>query len=264
MKRREFLAASSLIGAAPLSSLAAGINKTRNVNREYYELRRYRVLNRSKQNQLNKFLRDAAVPAMNRIGIEPVGVFNVMYGPNNPTIYVLLPHKSIESVATVTSRLMADSEYQKAGASFINAPISKPVYVRIESSLMAAFDEMPKLELPPVSVNKKPRIFELRIYESHSAKAAKKKIHMFNEGGEIQIFRDTGLQPVLFGETLIGPQMPNLTYMLAFDDMAARNKNWDIFRNSPAWQKLSVNQYYADTVSNITDIILRPAPYSQI
>ena len=58
--------------------------------------------------------------------------------------------------------------------------------------------------------------------------------------------------------------MPNLTYMLAFDDLADRDAKWDVFRVDPAWKKLSGDPAYKDTVSNITDIILRPAPYSQI
>ena len=58
--------------------------------------------------------------------------------------------------------------------------------------------------------------------------------------------------------------MPNLTYMLAFEDMTERDKNWDIFRNHPDWLKLKSDPQYKDTVSNITDIILRPASYSQI
>jgi len=52
--------------------------------------------------------------------------------------------------------------------------------------------------------------------------------------------------------------------MLAFQNMADRDKKWDIFRIDPAWKTLSANTAYKDTVSNITDIILRPAPYSQI
>jgi hypothetical protein len=125
---------------------------------------------------------------------------------------------------------------------------------------MVAFKDIPKLEVP----KKKSRIFELRTYESHSIKANKKKIEMFNEGGEIAIFRKTGLQPVFFGETLIGPKMPNLTYMLVFDDLADRDKKWGVFRVDPDWKELRSNPAYRDTVSNITDIILRPAPYSQI
>ncbi len=264
MKRRDFIAATALAGAVPLKTIAAATAPQGNPDPEYYELRQYHLLSRGAIKRLDDFLRDAALPALNRSGIEPVGVFNVMYGPNRPTIYVLLPHKSLESFATTDLRLEADAKYQRAGTSFLEAPLSDPAYVRIENSLMAAFEQIPKLELPAETAEKKPRIFELRTYESHSKKKAKKKIEMFNEGGEIAIFRKTGLQPVFFGETLIGLNLPNLTYMLAFEDMAARDKQWETFREDPDWLKLRANPAYADTVSNVTDIFLRPTPYSQI
>jgi hypothetical protein len=119
---------------------------------------------------------------------------------------------------------------------------------------------MPKVEVPA----KKDRIFELRIYESHTEKAAKKKIEMFNEGKEIELFRKTGLSPVFFGETLMGRGMPNLNYMLVFNDMADRDARWKVFVADPGWKTLSSDAQYKDTVSNITDIILRPTEYSQI
>lgn len=259
MYRRDFLAATSIAGISGLSSLAMAKGSEGN-KQEYYELREYHLHVGPKQRLVGDFLRDVGIPAMNRIGIGPVGVFNSIYGPNVPTLYVLLVHKSLESVVTSSSRLMEDNEYQKAGESFINTPLSEPTFVRMESSLMVAFKELPKLEVP----EKKQRIFELRIYESHSIKAAKKKIEMFNEGGEIALFKKTGLQPVFFGETLIGQKMPNLNYMLVFDDMATRDERWNVFVNSPGWKKLSSVPEYRDTVSNITDIILRPTQYSQI
>ena len=255
MKRREFLAAAGLAG---VSSIASAKEESERGKREYFELRRYHLLNRSKTRVLGDFLQEVGIAAMNRVGIKTVGIFNAMYGPNDPTLYVLLVHKSLESVVTITERLMADREYSKAD--FVHAAITEPAYVRYESSLMVAFSHMPKLEVP----EKKSRIFELRIYESHSIKAVKKKIEMFNEGGEIAIFKKTGLLPVFFGETLIGPKMPNLTYMLVFDDMAMRDKRWGTFGSDPGWRKLRANPAYKDTVSNITDIILRPTRYSQI
>ena len=270
MKRREFLTAASLAGIASMSPLAAATlqgdrfvaNATEGEDgkQEYFEFRQYRLHVGSKKNLLGNFLRNVGIRAMNRIGIGPVGVFNAMYGPNNPTLYVLLVHKNLESVMNSSSRLLAELEPLDRAATYMNAPLSEPTYVRMESSLMVAFKDMPKLEVP----EKGRRIFELRTYESHSIKAAKKKIEMFNEGGEIAIFKKTGLQPVFFGETLIGPQMPNLTYMLAFKNMADRDKKWGIFSGDPDWKKLRANTAYKDTVSNITDIILRPAPYSQI
>ncbi|HIJ53010.1 MAG TPA: hypothetical protein HPP66_07625 [Planctomycetes bacterium] len=58
--------------------------------------------------------------------------------------------------------------------------------------------------------------------------------------------------------------MPNLTYMLVFADMEMRGERWGVFGSDPAWKKLRGNPAYKDTVSNITDIILRPTRYSQI
>ena len=52
--------------------------------------------------------------------------------------------------------------------------------------------------------------------------------------------------------------------MLGFDDMDAKEKNWATFRKDPGWLKLKANTYYKDTVSNITNILLRPASCSQM
>ena len=257
MKRREFLAA-GIAGAAGIEAAAASTGKSDKSKRQYFELRRYHLLNRSKVGEVGDFLREAGIPAMNRIGIKPVGVFTSMYGTSSSILYVLLVHKSLDSVEQASARLLADEGFRKAD--FVNATLSEPGYVRMESSLMVAFKDMPNLEVP----ERKTRIFELRTYESHSIKAAKKKIEMFNECGEIAIFKKTGLRPVFFGETLIGPRMPNLTYMLVFDDMTMRDKRWAIFGSDPDWKKLRANPAYKDTVSNITDIILRPTQYSQI
>ncbi|MHC4743880.1 MAG: NIPSNAP family protein [Planctomycetota bacterium] len=254
MKRRDFLSGVGAAGIAGLGSvsLAAG------GDREYFELRQYRLHGGEKKNMLGNFLRDAGIPAMNRVGIEPVGVFTAKYGPSDPTLYVLMVHKNIESVLTAADRLLADEEFAKSD--FVKASSGNAGYARVESSLMLAFKDMPKLEVP----NKWPRMFELRIYESHSIKAGKKKVEMFNEGGEIAIFKKTGLDPVFFGETIIGPMMPNLTYMLCFEDLNDRDKRWSVFSSSPEWKKLRSDPQYKDTVSNITDIILRPTNYSQI
>ena len=144
-------------------------------------------------------------------------------------------------------------------------PPTEPAYMRVDSFLLAAFAGMPKLELPPGAAENKPRIFELRTYESHSKKANRTKIEMFNSA-EIAIFRRTGLRPVFFGETMVGAGMPSLTYMLTFADMEERTRSWAAFVADPEWKKLSSTPGYTDPeiVSNITNVILSPTPYSQI
>jgi len=266
MKRRAFLKSS--ITAAGVGTLAGAFDAAAAdapTAREYYELRLYHLRRGPKQKLFDDFYKDAAIPALNRAGVGPVGVFSVMTGPDSPTMYVLMPHKSLESFAAANEAVRADAEYQKAGEAFINAPPTDPSYIRVESSLMVAFTGIPKLEVPAGAAGNKPRMFELRTYENHSKKANKKKVEMFNNG-EIGIFRRLGLQPVFFGETLIGTKLPNLTYMLVFDNMAAHDKNWGAFGSDPEWKKLSTTPGYTDPeiVTNISNVFLRPTAYSQI
>src|SRR6185295_2376322 len=247
MQRREFLkssaAAASVAAMSPL--LSANAAEASKSAREFYELRLYHLRRGPMTKRFDDFCRDAAIPAMNRAGIAPVGVFSVMFGPDSPTMYVLLPHKSIESFGTALDRVRADADYQKAGAEFINATPGDPSYIRVEISLLVAFASIPRVEVPAATAAKKPRVFELRTYESHSKKANKKKIEMFNQA-EIGIFRRIGLTPVFFGETLIGSRLPNLTYLLTFDDMADREKKWAAFGADEEWQKLKAAPGYND------------------
>ena len=231
--------------------------------REYYELRLYHLRQGPTIKRFDDFYRDVAVPAWNRAGVKTVGVFDVMVGPDAPTKYALLPFASLDAMMAAREKFEADPAVIKAD--FSNVPATDPAYMRKESSLMLAFSGMPKLEAPPHVAEKKPRIFELRTYEAHSRKANKKKVEMFDIG-EIDIFRRTGLKPVFFGETLVGTKLPNLTYMLVFDDMAARDKNWETFRDDPAWKKLSTTPGYTnpEILTNITNVFLKPTAYSQI
>ena len=84
--------------------------------------------------------------------------------------------------------------------------------------------------------------------------------------GEFDIFKNAGCHPVFFADTLIGPRMPSLTYMLSFADSTALDTGWNAFRNDPAWKKLSSDPKYAfePTVSNITNLVLIPLTASQI
>ena len=260
MDRRDFLAASALAAVSPSRRLE---QLGRADARQYIELRRYHLLPGPKERAFTNFIGDAAVPAMNRAGVTRVGAFTVVYGENAPSLLVVLVHPTLESVVSLRERLAADSVYARAGAAIIEAPMSDPAFVRVESTLLRAFEAMPTVEASAGAGTGKSRIFELRTYESHSNRAALNKLKMFN-AGEIPIFRRTGLTPVFFGETVIGQNMPSLTYMLTFPDMATRDTAWRAFGQDPDWKTLSADPQYRDNVSAISDIILQPTAFSQI
>ncbi|MHC4266821.1 MAG: NIPSNAP family protein [Planctomycetota bacterium] len=241
MKRREFLAASCL-AAASLSDMSTASSKT-SASKQFLELRHYEIDSAEHQEVLDGFLAKVAIPALNRLDIGPIGVF-IMTENENHDLWVLVPHNSLESVATVNTKMLADTQCQKDGSVVLNCPMDNPVYKSFKSSLLLAFDKCPKVEVPTKKEN---RVFQLRIYESHNTVMAKRKIEMFNEGGEIALFRNSGMNPVFFGE-----------------DSEAQEAGWKKFLNDPEWEKLSSKPYFEDTVSNITNLVLRPASSSQI
>ena len=233
--------------------------------REYYELRHYSLQNGPQRKLADGFFHEALIPALNRLGISPVGVFSAVIGPESASLYVLMPSTSVEKLVTADFRLEKDAEYLKAGAPFLNAPAAGPAYARMESSLMLAFEGMPKLTVPPVTTERGARMFELRTYESASDQDHKRKVEMFNSG-EFDVFHNAGFWQVFYGDSLIGSRLPNLTYMIGFPDLADRARMWKAFGSDPGWKKLSGSSRYnfEEIVSNITNVILSPTSYSQI
>jgi hypothetical protein len=249
------------------SSAAAGRSQgTQTASPEYYLWRQYILRNGTAPRRLADYLQNAAIPALNRIGHSPVGVFEVVAGVPGPTMFVLTPLATLDALSSTEAKLQADEAYQRAAAPYLDATAADPAYVRQENALLAAFPKFPRLVVPAATAAKGPRLFELRTYESPSEKTHLAKVKMFSEMGEIEIFKRVGLTPVFFSRTLAGPRMPSLVYMLVHDDMVGREKSWDTFRNDPEWKKVSSTPGFsdADIVTNITTVFLRPAAYSQI
>lgn len=260
MNRRKFLAASGAVGLAPLSGLCGAAEGSQG-GRDYYELQQYELETEAQKKLFDAYMKEAAIPALNRLGINPVGVFFPQEGLG--PAYVVLRAKALDVLAGKTQKLLADEEYLRKGAEFLDAPAAMPAFKRMESSLMVAFKGMPALETP---IRTPGRVVQLRTYESPSVKTGQKKIEMFNDAGEIEIFRRVGLNPVFFGETIVGAKMPNLTYMLIFNSLDDQKAAWQKFRTDPAWLKLRAIDEYGDKVllCGITNLLLKPADYSQI
>jgi len=260
MQRRTFLESTCLAGAAALGSVAGAVHGGEAGGKQYLELRQYHMTDAEARGRFEGFLAKAAIPAWNEAGIRQVGVFAYL-DDSSPDLFVLLPYDSCRQIVEVRRSAWAKILDNPEAADVVGAPKTKPAYGRIESRLMLAFDRVPRVQAPEKTDG---RIFQLRTYESHSQAKAFKKIEMFNEGGEIDIFYASGMTPVFFGETLIGPNLPNLTYMLTFPDADAQKAAWKKFLASPQWKALSKAPEYADTVSDIANIVLRPAACSQI
>lgn len=230
----------------------------------YYEVKIYRIKDKTQETIMDAYLKDAYLPALHRAGIPTVGVFKPIEADTafGKLIYVFIPFKTIEQYAQLSDKLSKDQVYAQAGKEFLDAPYNNPPYVRYESILSKAFSHMPQFRVPTFTTPKSERIYEYRSYESATEAKAAKKIYMFNEGGEIGIFESIGANAVFYGQVILGSQMPRLLYMTTYADMKSHDERWVAFRNHPDWKRISAMEEFKNTTSKTRAYLLHPTSYS--
>jgi hypothetical protein len=258
VKRRSFLSTATAAG------LATALRAADTPKNAFLELRRIQLRN-SPDNQRqrhNEFLREQ-LAAFQRAGATATGAWASSIAPNGPFLLSLIAYPSFGAIEQIFTKVAADAAYQKAADAFNSQPGLN--YERMESTILRAFDGYPSV-IPPANDGKRPaRLFEVRTYESNTTATLRRKIKMFNDG-EIGAFQRAGGQPVFFAETIAGPNQPSLTYMLSYEDLAGRDKVWKAFGADPEWQKLRAAPGLGDAeiVSNISNYLVTPLPFSQI
>jgi hypothetical protein len=227
-----------------LPSAAAG------AKRSIIEMRVFKMRNTkdAMTQRTNDFIGKVYIPALQRAGVGPVGAFTNLIGADSPYALTIAQFPTLAAWEAAMGNVDGDAQF-----------------VRMEVTLLRGFSTMPGIEVPKPRQDGTPRIFEIRTYESNNSKTLARKIRMFDEG-EIEVFRRVGMIPVFFGETIAGQRMPNLTYMVGYDDLATREKTWSAFVNHPEWKKLLAQPGVSDAeiVSNISNFIIRPMPFSGI
>jgi hypothetical protein len=256
MKRRNFVAAAAAGLAAP--AVAEETAKS-----QYFALRYYHMRTGAQVDRTTQYLSGAYLPAARRAGVKTSGFFSPVIAERGPFILSLSLHASVAAMEAANLHLAGDKEFQKGWEDY--NIMGEPAYSRMETVLLRAFDGIPELTAPPTDAKRALRTFEMRTYESINEKASRRKIKMF-EDAEAPIFRRIGMSPVFFGQGIFGRDLPSLTYMLAFDDLASRERLWKAFSADPAWQKLRTQPGLTDPeiVSNISNEILRPLAFSEI
>lgn len=235
--------------------------------REWIDIRRYACSSVEQRDALMSLFDQALIPAMNRQGAKRVGIFwtddtlNQGMTNLNTTLFVVAAFTDLQRAVTVERQLLEDAIYMKEAAVLFTAPVKQPMYDSCSSGLLLALATCPSVEQVSTSPE---RVFQLRIYNSYTPERNAKKISMFESGGELALFRACGMAPVFFGEALSGESLPNLTYMLAFDNNEVKEAAWKKFTTHPEWHKLKADSQYKDTATKIQNIVLKPSRSSQL
>jgi len=253
----------SLFGIVFLFTLLCSLTVS---TRDYYQIKVYTIKDKTQEIRVDNYLKEAYLPALHKAGIKTVGVFKPIaddkaFGTN---IFVFIPLNELEQIEEIEDKLANNKKYLKAGGDYIDAKHDNPPYERIESILLKAFTEMPEFFAPKYDTPKSEQIFELRSYEGATEKIWRKKVHMFNEGGEVDIFKAVGSNAIFYGEVISGAAMPNLMYMTSYSNMESNKEHWNAFRKHPDWDVLKNKPEYANTVSHIDKWLCHPTDYSDI
>ncbi|PVD50229.1 NIPSNAP family containing protein [Terrimonas sp.] len=231
---------------------------------EFYEIKVYHFNTTEQENILDTYYEKAFIPAAHKAGLKYIGVFKPLSNDTaaDKRLYVILPFASTDQMINLTPQMEKSREYIRAGNDYINAPYTAPPYIRYESILLKAFTAAPVMQLPKLGSPKAEHVYELRSYEGHTEKIYQNKVHMFNEGGEVPLFKRLNFNAVFYGGVIAGSRMPNLMYMTSFENMKDRDTHWDTFRNDPEWKALSARPEYQKNVSKSDIILMTATPYS--
>ena len=263
MKRSKIiyriLPALLLFISVAINSFGAGQAK-----QQYYEIKIYRIADKSQEERIDAYLKDSYLPALHRAGIPVVGVFKPVEADTafGKLIYVFIPYNTADQFLKLAELLGKDKIYAEAGKSFLDAPYENPPFRRYETVFLRAYINMPQFVAPKFDTPPSERIYEIRSYWSATEAKTIKKREMFNQGGEIALFKSLNFDAVFYGEVLVGSEMPNLMYMITFPDMKSHDDKWKAFSASDGWKKLSGLEEYKNTVSKVSAYLLHPSSYS--
>ena len=195
---------------------ASSVALAQQTQRQLYQLKTYTLANAEQDQLTDYFLEEAYIPALKRNGIKSVGVFKNHKKEGDTLMYtvVFYPIASLNQVASLDVALQKDEMFQKVGAPFITAAYDQPPFLRIESTLLKAFEKMPVMKSPELNGDRDKRVYELRSYESAAPGLYRKKVEMFNFGGEVDLFDSLGFNAVFYGEVLSGAHIwrPGMHY----------------------------------------------------
>ncbi|HEY6977432.1 MAG TPA: NIPSNAP family protein [Chitinophagaceae bacterium] len=264
MKKKPLRLISKIFILLPLLLYCLFLYARKNDSREYYQITVYHFKSAAQEKIIDSYLQNALLPALHKTNISKIGVFKALSNDTaaDKLLYVFVPVKSLDEISKINDKLNADAAYQTAGSEYMNAAYNASPYTRMETILLYAFPLAPAMNSPRLHAANKDRVYELRSYESATEKLHVNKVQMFNQGGEIDLFKRLSFNAIFYAQVIAGSRMPNLMYMTSFENMQEREAHWKAFDADPTWKKLSAMPEYQNNVSHIDIVFLHPADYS--
>lgn len=233
---------------------------------EYYLVKVYHCTSQKQIDRVEEHVGTQIKPFLRKNKVPVLGVFIPVTNDTavDKKLMVWVPLANLDLLGSIEHAFGATDPFGSDPLIHLDSFQNTSPYTRIESMLASAFKLHPQHSTSKTYEKSPDNIFEFRSYESSTEDLHLRKVHMFNEGGEIDLFKRLGFNAVFYARVIVGARMPNLIYMTSFKDMASRNEHWNAFRDDPQWKQLSPMPKYASTVSRNETILMKPSKYSDL
>lgn len=226
MDRRTF---AGLLGGLGVAASGAAAPERRT---QFYTLESYKLKAGTELPRLHEFFSKTLVPRLNGFWSGPKIFLEAVVASHLPQLISIYGFSSLDELWSMHHKVNSDADLGKAFEALESGV--EPAYETADSMLLEAAPYSPEIILP---ASAKARIFELRVYHSPTYRQLA-ALHQRFSGPEIKIFHRVGIHPILYSSTLIGPNLPNLTYLIPFDSLGDRERAWAAFSADPEWVKV--------------------------
>ncbi len=234
--------------------------------REYYITQVYHCTSTGQLDKIDGYLKNIYLPHLHQQGITNVGVFEPITNDTakDKSIMVWIPLTCLDQLDGLDQQKEAiDPLKENSLLSLVSSNGVLP-YNRLETTISKSFKYLPQFQ-KTTSFQKSPEnIYEFRSYESADESLFLKKVHMFDEGKEIELFNTLNFNALFYSKVIAGDRMPNLLYITRFSNLADREVHWKIFEDNPYWKQMSQLPEYLNTVSKADIVLMRAKPYSDL
>ncbi len=245
-----------------LGAFGAPVQASTEPKTRFYVLEQLFMKNGTQMPRVHEFVSKAVLPALSSLHEGPKIYLEALVAPHMPQFAAIYGFESLDQLWNMHRKVLDNADLRKKAEEFESGP--EAPFENQTSTLIEAASYSPEI-VAPNPPPPTPRIFELRTYHSPTWRQLG-ALHDRFAGPEIRIFDRCGVHPILYGSTVFGSKIPNLTYVIPFASLAEREKAWNAFAADPEWVKVrkeSIDKH--GQISSVIEIALyRAAPYSPI
>lgn len=211
------------------------------------------VADSGQEPHLRSYIADTLLPCMNRLGSSPRMCLEAVVAPHTPQTLLLTMYSSFNEMVEERARIASDAHVRRAWEGIESGQVLDDV----RSQVLMVSEE--SVRFPAESAFAKPGLFEVRTWHAPA----------WRESSAQQVssvLSRNGMKPIVAGATVAGEHLPRFTYVIPFDDMAARHQAWDRLDGDAQWMEMqrdSMNRFGSGARTTAKSIY-KLAPYSPL